>query len=268
VPKLDEISSSRGHQKLQHFDVKKHGKAVEYLLMLTLTLQLNGIARVFWGVYLLTLLPPEVLRLVMSQLGLPMDAIPTPVICTWDSVSTALKKVCCASEESDQGILYAIMRYTSPSELKDRFKKVIEDLEQLFLKLSEPLTTQVKIFFICYKIPADYRARFQFKTDSCGLPSRSSRPITSPKHPSWRLRWLARTRARTPTQVWQAVNWQALQAHEVQHHRHPYSWQQRGLPAILLPWPQVRGLRQLRPSPVLQDQGWQVHVPPEGEWRC
>jgi hypothetical protein len=156
---------SKGQQpRLPAFDLKKHGKAVaEFLMQFSILLVLGAYPASNWGLLLFSQLPPEVMRLVCAELGIVIGTIPSTAVCTWEAVSSALKRVCCGADESDQGRLYSILRYAVPSDSKERYKKVLEDLEQAFIKLTEPLPLSVKIFFACVKVPAEHRSKFQYQ---------------------------------------------------------------------------------------------------------
>ena len=133
--------------KCEKFDTNKHSQAVpEYLLQVSLALTLMAVVKAHWGIYLLTLLPMPILRLVLVQLGLTVEMTPDPVTCTWEAVTKALKAVCCVAEDSDQGRLYAVQRYKVQDAISGRYKKLLEDVEQLYLQMTEPLGTQSKVF--------------------------------------------------------------------------------------------------------------------------
>jgi hypothetical protein len=149
---------------LKPFDMSKDGvsQAAAWIARLALSFTSMGLSRAVWGMYLLTLLPNDVMRLVYANLGISLETHePDQNVCTWEAVCDALRKACSGTDETDQGRLYSLTRYVV-GDGKGRFIKMLDFFEQTFLKMLEALPLSVKVFLLCQKIPMEHRARFQY----------------------------------------------------------------------------------------------------------
>jgi hypothetical protein len=139
------------------FVKKLHGgHSEQWILQNVISMDNYGVPQEKRGVMLIPLLEAPDMALVSTILGISLLQPADAKKHTFEVVCDAIKRAVSAADDTDQGLLYQMHGVKLDASQPQSLRTVFQTVEQLMLKLTEPLNLQSRIYFMSLKVLLEY----------------------------------------------------------------------------------------------------------------